>query len=468
MTSKVEAQALGLLRAIVGDRYVLASKEDTQPYASDATEHFVFYPEVVVKPRTAGEVSQILKLAREARIPVTPRGGGTGLSGGALPVFGGILLSLERMSSILEIDRENLMAVVEPGVVTETFQNEVEKIGLYYPPDPASRGSCLIGGNVAENAGGPHAVKYGVTKDYVLGLEAVLPDGEIIQTGGKLLKDVAGYSLTQLLAGSEGTLAVITRIILKLIPLPRRRYVLYAPFPRLDSAAEALTRLFSEGISPSACEFMEKSAMDIVEKKLGRHFPSRGQAEACLLIELDGNDQGFLDAQAGQTGAILQEYRALDVLFCDSPQKQQEIWNLRRSMGEVVNQLVYKGVDVVVPRTMLSRLLASLREISKKYAVTSACWGHVGDGNIHVNLIKEGLSQEQWDQIVPSAVQEIFSETVRLGGSITAEHGVGFIHKKYLPMRLGQAEIRLMRRIKGVFDPDNILNPGKIFPDYSA
>ncbi|MBI4063928.1 MAG: FAD-binding protein [Elusimicrobia bacterium] len=463
--NRVDAGVLTKLKEIVGSGHVLTLKIEIQPYASDSTEHLVFWPEVVVKPRTAQEISQILKLANERRVPVTARGGGTGLSGGALAVYGGVVLSVERMSRILEIDRENLMAVVEPGVVTEILQNEVEKVGLYYPPDPASRGSSMLAGNVAENAGGPHALKYGVTKDYVLGLEAVLPGGEIIQTGKKLLKDVTGYNLTQLLVGSEGTLAVVTKIILKLIPYPKYRRLLYAPFPTLRQAAEALTRIFSRGIMPAACEFMEKNSMEIVEKRLGRYFPSRGEAEACLLVELDGNDQGLLEKESEMVGEVLAEFQALDVLICDSPEKQKEIWNLRRSIGEAVKQLIYKEEDTVVPRANLPELVTSLKEISRRHGIESVCYGHAGDGNIHVNLIQGEISQSKWKEAAPKAIQEIFAETVRLGGNISGEHGIGLVQKNYLSMGLGPAEISLMRQIKNIFDPNNILNPGKIFPD---
>ncbi|MBI2070126.1 MAG: FAD-binding protein [Elusimicrobia bacterium] len=463
--NKATPRIIGELRRIAGDAHVLTSDQDRRLYGGDSTEHLVFPPEVAVKPRTAEEISRILKLADEARIPVTPRGGGTGLSGGALPVFGGIALSVERMNQILEIDRENLMAVIEPGVITEILQNEVEKAGLYYPPDPASRGSCQLGGNVAENAGGPHALKYGVTKDYVLGLEAVLPSGEIIKTGGKLLKDVTGYNLTQLLVGSEGTLAIVTKIILKLIPLPQYRRLLYAPFPALDDAAVALTKIFARRIMPAACEFMEKSSMEIVEKRLSRQFPSRGSAQACLLVELDGNDQALLERESEIVGEILAEYNALDVLTCDSAEKQKEIWNLRRSIGEAVKQLIYKEEDTVVPRTRLPELVGLVKDISKRHGLESVCYGHAGDGNIHVNLLRGELDEGAWKLKSASAIREIFTETVRLGGNISGEHGIGWIQKEYLPMGLGPVEIKLMRRIKTLFDPNNILNPGKIFPE---
>ncbi len=463
--SKITPLILDQLKQIVGERYVLTAKEAIEPYSHDETEDLVFYPEVVVKPADTGEVSQIMKLATEHHVAVTPRGGGTSLSGGALAVCGGIVLTLERMNKILEIDRENLMVVTEPGVITEILQNEVEKVGLYYPPDPASRGSCQIGGNIAENAGGPHALKYGVTKDYVMGLEAVLPNGEIIHTSGKLMKDVTGYNLTQLLVGSEGTLAIVTKVYLRLIPLPKFRKLLYAPFETLYDAAKALTQIFYHQIIPAACEFMETGAMDIVEARLNTKFPSRGKAQACLLIDLDGSNQDELDRQAESVYEILTKWKALDVVSADTKEKQDAIWRLRRSIGEAVKQLVYKEEDTVVPRSNLPELVMGLKEISKKYGITSVCYGHAGDGNIHANLLKGELSESRWQELSKKAIPEMFELTVKLGGNISGEHGIGFVQKEYLSIGVGKTEISLMRSIKNIFDPQNILNPGKIFPE---
>lgn len=463
--AKLTSEIISSLQKICGSDFVFTEKAALEHFAHDETEHLYFYPEVGVKPKTTEEISAILKLCHANRIPVTPRGGGTGLSGGALPIHGGVSLSIERMNKILEIDQKNLMAVVEPGVVTEVFQNEVEKVGLYYPPDPSSRGSSLLGGNIAENAGGPHALKYGVTKDYVLGLEAVLPSGEIIHTSGKLLKDVTGYNLTQILVGSEGTLAVVTKIILKLITLPKYRRLLFAPFPEMKMAAEALQEIFTQRLNPSACEFMEADAMDIVEKRLEKKFPSRGNAKACLLVELDGNDLGFVEREAEKAGEILANKGALDVIVADSAEKQQEIWRLRRSIGEAVKRLIYKEEDVVVPRANLPELVESVKNIGSKLGIGSVLYGHAGDGNVHVNLLRNEMSDADWKEKMPKAVEQIFEKAIALGGQITGEHGVGLVQKNYLPMGIKSVEMDLMKQIKKVFDPLGILNPGKIFPD---
>ncbi|MBI4369933.1 MAG: FAD-binding protein [Elusimicrobia bacterium] len=454
------------LKTIVGADGLLVDHVEIEPYAHDATERLVFFPEAVVKPRSTKEVSALMRLASAERLPVTPRGGGTGLSGGALPVRGGLVMSLERMNRILEIDVENLMAVVEPGVINETLANEVEKRGLYYPPDPASRGSCMLGGNVAHNAGGPHALKYGVTKDYVLGLEAVLPSGEIINTGGKLLKNVTGYNLTQLLVGSEGTLAVVTQIILKLIPLPPWRQLLYAPFASVNEAAVAIAKIFSAHLVPSACEFMEASAMDIVERRLGVLFPSRGTSQACLLVEFDGFDEGLLTRQVERAGVLLSEEGAVDVLVCDSTDKQREIWRLRRAIGEAVKHFNYKEEDTVVPRSKLPELVRAIKEAGGNHGLGVVCYGHAGDGNLHANIIQGDLPESEWQALTASAIPEIFRQTVALGGQISGEHGIGYVQKNYLPIGIGPLELVLMKSIKKIFDPHGILNPGKIFPDH--
>ncbi len=354
---KVTAEHVACLREIVGDDNVLLERFDLEPYSHDETEDFVFYPEVVVKPSTTGEVSEILALCNEANIPVTTRGGGTGLSGGALPVYGGVILSTERMNRIIEIDRENLMATVEPGLITHQLHQAVEELGLFYPVDPASKESCTIGGNVAECAGGPRAVKYGVTRDYVYGLTCVMPDGRVFKTGGKLLKNVTGYNLTQLIVGSEGTLCVVTEIILKLLPLPLFKRTMLAPFDSLTRAAQALTGIFNARIVPRAAEFIEQRAIKAAEEKLGKPFPHSDSA-ALLLFEIDGNREDILDEQAEKIGEICVEHGAIDVFVADNPERQAELWQMRRNIGEAVKSIaIYKEEDTVVPRSRLPELV---------------------------------------------------------------------------------------------------------------
>lgn len=462
---KISEKILQELKAAAGEENLLTSPESLDSCSRDETEDLKFLPEVVVRVINTEQLSRVLKLCTRYIIPVTPRGGGTGLSGGALPVFGGVVLSTEKLNRILEIDMENLVAVVEPGVITEVLQNEVEKMGLFYPPDPASRGSCFIGGNVAENAGGPRALKYGVTKDYVLGLEAVLPNGDIIRTGGKLFKDVTGYNLTGLFVGSEGTLGVVTKIILKLLPLPKYKWTLLVPFKTIRAAATAVTKIFHNKIIPCACEFMESSAYQAAEKKLDRRFVPE-DAQAALLIEVDGSEQDMVEREAQKVSEVCLECGALDVLLAETPEKQKDLWQMRRAVGEAVKSIsIYKEEDTVVPRARIPELMEVIHAMQKKYGITAICYGHAGDGNIHVNIIKENMPDEKWDTVLPEAISELFTEVVKLGGTLSGEHGIGYTQKNYMPIAFSPEELSLMRRIKDTFDPDHILNPGKILPD---
>ncbi len=461
--NKIKHSDIEKIKEIVGSDNVFTEEETRNIYGSDETENFKFPPEVVVKPTDTQQVSNILKLTNENNIPVTPRGGGTGLSGGALPVYGGICLSMEKFNRIIEIDEKNFQAVVEPGVVTQTFQQELENRGLFYPPDPASRGSCMLGGNVAENSGGPHAVKYGVTKDYVLSIEAVLPTGEIISTGSRTLKNVSGYNLTQLIIGSEGTLAVITKIIVRLIPLPKLRKVVLVAFDSIEDSVSAVATIFKKGITPAAIEFMEKSAITASEAKFDKKFPN-GNAEAHLLIEVDGNYEEILNKEIETIAGAVELHNALDILLAEDKQKVDDVWDLRRNIGEAVKSIsTYKEEDTVVPRAHLPQLVKGVKEICNRYGITSICYGHAGDGNVHVNLLKDKLDNKSWDENFDKATREIFRLTVSLGGTISGEHGIGYSQKSYLPIALSEIEIQLMRKIKQLFDPNNILNPGKIF-----
>ena len=465
MYNKINNEILNRLIDISGKESVIIDSDELKLYSKDYTENLSFNPEVIVKPNSTAEISLIMKLANEFKIPVVPRGGGTGLSGGALTIYGGICLSMEKFKKIIEIDKENFQAIVEPGVITQILMDECEKEGLYYPPDPSSKGSSFLGGNLAECSGGPRAVKYGVTKDYVLGMEFVTPTGEIINSGARVLKNVTGYNLTQLLIGSEGTLGIITKIIFRLIPLPKIKKLMLAAFNDIEDCAKTVSKIFQAGITPSALELMENSAMNAAEKQLGKKFPN-GDAAAQLLIEVDGNYVESLDKDIEMIAEIVTENGAYDIILAEDTHKMNELWALRRCIGEAVKSISeYKEEDTVVPRSHIPQLIKGVKEISAKYGITTICYGHAGDGNVHVNILKDKLDDEGWEKNLDTAIREIFELTVSLGGTISGEHGIGYSQKNYLPIALGENEISLMKRIKNSMDPNNIMNPGKIFLD---
>lgn len=465
MYNKIDEAIINKLKSISGDDSVITDSDDLNIYSKDYTENLSFCPEVIIKPHNTKEVSEIIKLANELNIPVVPRGGGTGLSGGALAVYGGICLSMERFKKIIEIDEENFQAIVEPGVITQVLMEECEKLGLYYPPDPSSKGSSFLGGNLAECSGGPRAVKYGVTKDYVLGLEFVTPTGEIINSGARVLKNVTGYNLTQLLIGSEGTLGIITKIIFKLVPLPKYKKLMLAAFNNIEDCAKTVSKIFKAGITPSALELMENSAMKAAEHQLGKKFPN-GEAAAQLLIEVDGNYEESLYKDIEIIAGIVTENGSYDVILAEDKQKMDELWSLRRCIGEAVKSISeYKEEDTVVPRSRIPELIKGVKEISARYGITTICYGHAGDGNVHVNILKDKLDYKSWENNLETAIKEIFRLTVSLGGTISGEHGIGYSQKNYLPIALGKDEIMLMKNIKKTMDPNNIMNPGKIFSD---
>jgi glycolate oxidase len=465
MYRPVDTTIVDELRQIVGQGNVLIGSEDMEPYAHDEVVGLRAEPEVVVRVTSTGQVSQILRLVQRTRVPVTPRGAGYGLSGGAVPVYGGIVLSLEKMNRILEIDKDNLMVTVEPGVITGDLHRAVEEVGLFYPPDPASLDSCTIGGNIAEGAGGPRAVKYGVTKDYVCGLEAVLPSGEVLHCGGKLVKNVTGFSLIQLLIGSEGTLAIVTKIILRLLPLPRVQIDLLVPYDDFQAAADTVSEIIAHRLVPTTIEFMERDSILAVERLLQKDVPHH-DAEAHLLIQLDGHRQDAVDADMELVGELCLKNRARDVLVAKDQRTRDRLWEARRMIIDALNNdnPVNHMEDVVVPRAELPTLLRSIKDIGRRHSVRIVCFGHVGDGNVHVNVLKDDISNERWPDLVAEVREQIYVLTLSLGGTITAEHGIGATRREYLAMALGQVEIDLMRGIKDTFDPHHILNPGKIFP----
>ncbi len=446
--------------------YHLASDAQAMSvYAKDYTEDLSFPPELVLKPATVEEVSEIMAYCNERNICVTPRGAGTGLSGGALPVHGGVLLSTERLNRILDIDEDNLQVTTEPGVITEVLQNAVKEKGLFYPPDPASKGSCFIGGNIAENSGGPKAVKYGVVKDYVLNLEMVLPSGEVIWTGANVLKNATGYNLTQLIVGSEGTLGIVTKVVLRLIPHPIFDALLLVPFNRFSDAAKAVTAIFKAGITPSAMELMERDAIGMAQQFIDDFsLELSDSTEAHLLIEVDGNNESVLMDDMETIFRTLEKFDCGEVLMADSDAQKANLWRLRRVVGEAVKkQSIYKEEDTVVPRAKLPELLKAVKEIGAEYGFRSVCYGHAGDGNLHINILKDDLSDEFWDKELSEAIRELFREVNRLGGTISGEHGIGLVQKEYMDIMFNPTQLDLMKGIKQVFDPKGILNPSKIW-----
>ncbi len=466
ITSTVSIQNIEDFKKIIGEEFIYIDNDSLLNYSHDETEDLHFLPEVVLKPHTTEEISAILKICNREKIPVTPRGGGTGLSGGALPHLGGVLLSTERMNTILQIDERNLQVITEPGVITEVLQNAVKEKGLFYPPDPSSRGSCFIGGNIAENSGGPKAVKYGVVKDYVLNLEVVLPTGEIIWTGANVLKNATGYNLTQLIVGSEGTLGIVTKIVLRLIPFPKYDLLMLVPFNAAENACAAVSAIFRAGYTPSAMEFMERDALDWVSKFIDNSSVKiEDDVQAHLLIEVDGNNIDVLMQDMVCIATVVQQFNCGDILFADDEQQKTALWKMRRRVGEAVkSHSVYKEEDTVVPRAELPVLLQGVKDIGRKYGFQSVCYGHAGDGNLHVNIIKGSLTDDAWNGSLKNGIKEIFVLVKKLGGTISGEHGIGLVQKEYLDIVFDKTQLQLMKEIKKVFDPNNILNAGKIFP----
>ncbi|MFC1868518.1 FAD-binding oxidoreductase [Thermodesulfobacteriota bacterium] len=465
MYRKLDETILKELRQIAGEDSVLVSEEARDKYSHDEVAELRSEPEAVVMVKSADVVAAVMKLAQRENFPVTPRGAGYGLSGGAVPAMGGVVMSLEKMNRILEIDHENLMVTVEPGVITGDLHRAVEEVGLFYPPDPASLDSCSIGGNIAENAGGPRAVKYGVTRDYVCGLEAVLPSGETVRMGGKVVKNVTGYNLLQLMLGSEGTLAVIVKILLRLLPLPKERIDLLVPFNNFEDAAKSVSEIISNKIVPTALEFMGSDSIEAVERYSGKEVPFH-EAGAHLLITIDGNDKDSITDEYERTGEICLKNGALNVLVAADSLNRDRLWGARRLILEALPALssdrIMDTMDIVVPRSRIADMLEKIEEIKNRYELPIISFGHAGDGNIHVNIIKN-ITDEEWKLRAPKAAEEVYKIAVSLGGFITGEHGIGMTRKRYLSLGVDEHQIAIMKGIKKEFDPNNILNPGKIF-----
>ena len=459
----ISAAVLSELRDIVSEPYLLTDESSLRDHGHDETEDLMFVPQGVLEPANTEQVSQIMRVCSRERIPVTVRGGGSGLAGGALPTHGGLVISMRRFDQILHLDERNFQVTVEPGVITETLQNTLREQGLFYPPDPSSRGWSFIGGNVSTNAGGPKAVKYGVVKDHVLNLEVVLPSGEIIWTGANTLKNSTGYNLTQLIVGSEGTLGIVTKIVLKLQPYPTQNLLMLVPFRSAESACAAVAAIFQAGVTPSGLEFMERNAIDWAVRYVGETpVPIQAEDGAHLLIEVDGFHMDSLVADCETISNVLAGFDCGEIFFADDDATKTALWKLRRNVAHAVKRnSIYKEEDTVVPRAELPHLLRKVKEVGARYGFESVCYGHAGDGNLHVNILRGALSESAWLEEVPKGIREIFQFVKSVGGTLSGEHGIGLVQRPYLDIVFSEVEMRLMREIKGVFDPLGILNPGK-------
>lgn len=462
---KAYQEIASALSHLIGENKVCTNCDILETYSRDETSDLTAMPDILVRAGTVDDVSRTLKFCNDNGVPVIPRGAGTGVTGGAVPVRGGVVLSLEKMNRIIEIDRENMVALVEPGAITRDIQEAARAEGLMYPPDPASLDSCSIGGNVAENAGGPRAVKYGVTKDYVLGLEFVLPDGSVITTGGKIVKNATGYNLQGILIGSEGTLAVVTKIYLRLIPAPLHSIDMLIPFPSLDDAAAAVYAILTNRIVPGTIEFMERDAILLVAKSLGLEVPFP-DAGAHLLIQIDGPSEEQVHRDLETIGSLVAADPSA-IIVAESPLQRERLWKTRRSIRDAIHaeSPVFLAEDCVVPRSKIPEFLVELKKHFTAKGLRSVMFGHAGDGNVHIDVLKGGMDYEAWKNGLPDLKREIYRRAIALGGTITGEHGIGFIRKDYLHLALSQAEIELLKRIKHAFDPKGILNPGKVFND---
>ncbi len=461
MNTKIDSNIIRKIASIVGKNNYSTDFEDRLCYSYDATKQSSL-PAIVVKPHTTEEISTLMQLAYENNIPVYPRGAGSGLTGGSVPSKGGIVLNLCEMNNILEIDKENLIAVLEPGVVLADFQLEVEKLGLLYPPDPASDAMATIGGNVAECAGGLRCLKYGVTRDYILGLEVVLPNGDVINTGVRTLKGVTGYDLTRLLIGSEGTLGIFTKIIVKLIPLPKSALTFLALYKNVSDAVASVQSIIDTRIIPRTLELIDEVCFQAVQKYKKKKYPE--EAKAVLLVEIDG-EEAAIQAQKEKIINACKKNNAYEVITTQNQEQRDELWELRKSVSPALYSISQKKIneDICVPRSKLTAMFSRIDEISKKYNLTMAKFGHAGDGNIHINVLIEKEDPEILKR-AEHAIEEIFNETLALGGTLSGEHGIGNTKSAYLHLEIHEKELQLMKNLKELFDPKGILNPGKIFP----
>ena len=466
---KIDNHIISEFLSFLDEKQVITSENEKLTYAQDKTEDFVYMPELVLVPGNTEDISKILKICNKHIIPVTARSTGTGLSGGALPVKGGIVISMEKFDKILNIDTDNFQITTEPFVINYILQQAVKEKGLFYPPDPANYKDCSIGGNISENSGGPKAVKYGTTKDYVLSLEVVLANGDIIHTGRNLIKDVAGYNLTQLFVGSEGTLGIITKATLKLLPVIKENVLMLMSFTSVEDAGKAVNTILNTGIIPSSLEFMERNALIISKEHINAEFPPVNEkTQAHLIVELDGNDyEKLLEEREILKKAVENTDNPEFILFANSEEEKEQIWTLRRNTGTAVGDKdVYKEQDISIPRANIPKAVNYINNWCQKYGYTAACYGHAGDGNIHANILRSGVSDDIWNNKLKLHLKELFDYICNtLNGSVTGEHGIGFVQREYLPVMIDKTTLNIMKNIKNLLDPNNIINPGKIFLD---
>lgn len=464
--NKISPSFVKKLTAISGDEYISTHNDKLAHHAHDFSQDLNFPPEVVVIPANTEEVARIAALCNKHQVPLTVQGARSGLTGAALTVHGGVALSMQRFDKILNIDEKNYQVTVEPGVITEHLQNVLQDKGLFYPPDPAGRGYSHIGGNIATNAGGPRCVKYGVTRDYVLNLEIVLTNGEIMWTGANTLKNSSGYNLTQLITGSEGTLAVVTKIVLKLLPYPSFNLLMLALFPEAEDACAVVTDIFKAGIIPSALEFMDRETIDYATRYVGASpFEITAGTEALLLIEVDGNNLDILNHDCEKIAEVLSRFNVGEILFADSESQKNELWKLRRNAANAISTLAKAMVteDTVVPRSELPALLRGVKKIGLELGLKTSNLGHIGDGNIHFSIISDEPVTAAWRQKSLEGKKEIYKLVHSLGGMLSAEHGIGYLQKPFMGLFFKENHLALLRGIKNAFDPKGILNPGKIF-----
>lgn len=455
------------LIAILGEKNVFADEEKMEAYSHDETDANVYghMPEVVITPTTPEQIAEVVKLANRELIPVTPRGAGSGLSGGAIPVYGGILVSVEKMNKVVELDYANMLFVAESGIITNEVNELVKEKGLFFAGYPMSLETCYLGGNIAENAGGGKAIKYGVTGRHIMGVELVTPTGEIVELGGKLAKDVTGYDLKQLIVGSEGTLGIVTKATVKLTGLPTAKSNLLVLFKTPKDAIDVVPEIMAGGLIPTGIEFMDQLSVRTSCEYLNETLPYQ-DCGAMLLIEMDGTEQDQVELDAEKIGDMCMEHGAIEVYVADNYTTQERIWSVRRNIAEAfkVSSPVQVIEDIVVPISAIPDLIPELEKISKKYDVQVPCYGHAGDGNIHAHLVKNPNStMEHWLEIEPKALRELYAATDKLGGKISGEHGIGLKRKSYMKELINPAELELMKAIKKAWDPNNIMNPGKIF-----
>ena len=450
------------LRAVVAPGYVHTAPSEIISYSYDGTFQ-QRRPDLAVSPASTDEVAQIVKLAKERKTPIIARGASSGLAGGTIPESGGIILNLARMNQIVEIDTDNVCVTAQAGVVTLQLQQAVEKAGLFYPPDPASSRQSTIGGNVATNAGGPRCLKYGVTRDYVIGLTVVLASGDILKLGGKVTKNATGYQLMQLFVGSEGTLGIVTEVTLKLAPLPRARVTAVATFEKLAQASQAVSRIMASGILPATLELMDGTTINVVEDFLQMGLPRH--AEAMLLLEQDGTDAGVARADVDRMAEVCRALGAAEVTVATTNAERDQLWRARRSVSAALGRLRPNklGEDIVVPKSAIPEMIASVRQIASRYELPIPVFGHAGDGNLHPNILFD-LRDPDEVRRVECAARDIFRAAIRLGGTLSGEHGIGTLKREFLAEAQGTLAVDLSRAIKRVFDPDGLLNPGKVFP----